>query len=85
VTVFRAPWELARALREGDFRAVYSDIAFDWRIMRAGKARFSSKDFEMGLGGAMRTFRKLLSLCRLPFFRRYAAHLAGSRGGAHVE
>ena len=53
--------------------------------MRAGKARFASKDFEMGLGGAMRTFQKLLSFCRLPFFRRYASHLAGPRGVSHVQ
>ena len=83
VTSFRTPWELEKALRQGDFRAVYSDIVFDWRVMKAGKARFGSKDFEMGLGGAMRTFRRLLSLCRLPFFRRYASHLAGTRGVGH--
>ncbi|OGR76928.1 MAG: hypothetical protein A2X40_04040 [Elusimicrobia bacterium GWC2_65_9] len=84
VTIFRTPWELERALREGGFRAVYSDVVFDWRVMRAGKARFASKDFEMGLGGAMRTFQKLLSICRLPFFRRYASHLAGPRGVSYI-
>ncbi len=75
VTVFRTPAELDRALQEGDFQAVYSDIFFDWRISRAGKARFSSKDFEMGLAGAERTLRRLLAACRLPFYRRYGAHL----------
>ena len=80
VTTFRAPWELELALREGRFQAVFSDMFFDWRITRAGKARFSSKDFEMGLEGANRTFERLLSICRLPFFRRYAGHLAGRRG-----
>ena len=84
IAVFRSPWELERALREGEFAAVYSDIVFDWRISRAGKARFSSKDFEMGLEGARRTFGKLLPLCRLPFFRRYASHLAVSRRAGHV-
>ena len=79
VAVFRSPWELERALREGDFAAVYSDIVFDWRISRAGKARFASKDFEMGAEGARRTFEKLLPLCRLPFYRQYAAHLAAGR------
>ena len=83
VTVFRTPFELEQALRAADCRAVYSDIIFDWRIMKAGKARFGGKDFEMGLGGAMRVFGKLLSLCRLPFFRRYASHLAG-KGDSHV-
>lgn len=77
VAVFRSPWELRRSLREGDFAAVYSDIVFDWRVTRAGKARFSSKDFEMGLEGALRTFEKLVPLCRLPFYRQYADHLRG--------
>lgn len=77
VAVFRSPWELERALREGDFAAVYSDIVFDWRVTRAGKARFSSKDFEMGLEGALRTFEKLLPLVRLPFYRQYSEHLRG--------
>ncbi|MFI5360702.1 MAG: nitrogenase component 1 [Elusimicrobiota bacterium] len=84
VTVFRTPWELERALRDGEFRAVYSDVVFDWRVMRAGKARFGGRDFEMGLEGAMRTFQKLLSICRLPFYRRYASHLSGPRGDRHV-
>ncbi|MEK7859530.1 MAG: nitrogenase component 1 [Elusimicrobiota bacterium] len=79
VSVFRAPWELERALAGGDFQAVFSDMFFDRRIVQAGKARFSSKDFEMGLEGARRTCERLLSVCRLPFFRRYAAHLAGPR------
>jgi hypothetical protein len=76
VSVFRSPWELERVLAEGRFHAVFSDITFDWRVCRAGKARFSSKDFEMGLAGALRTFRRLLTRCRLPFYRRYAGHLA---------
>lgn len=79
ITVFRSPWELERALRQGGFEAVYSDVFFDWRITRAGKARFSSKDFEMGLEGARRTFQRLLAVCRLPFYRRYAQHLARVR------
>jgi hypothetical protein len=80
VTVFRTPWELARALRESEARAVFSDITFDWRLNRAGKARFASKDFEMGVQGALRTFDRLLALCRLPFYRRYAGYLAAAGG-----
>ena len=75
VRVFRAPWELAKALEEGSFAAAYSDVCFDWRLSRAGKARFSSRDFEMGLCGARRTLERLLSRCRLPFYRRYADNL----------
>lgn len=80
LTTFRSPAELTRLLREGEFRAVYSDIFFDWRISGAGKARFSSKDFEMGLEGALRSLRRLLGVCRLPFYHRYGAHLAGLSG-----
>lgn len=84
VAVFRSPWELERALRDGEFSAVFSDIFFDTRVTRAGKARFSSKDFEMGADGALRTFERLLTVSRLPFYRRYAAHLRPARRGAHV-
>ena len=84
VTVFRAPWELEQVLAKGNFQAVYSDVFFDWRISRAGKARFSSRDFEMGLAGAQRTFQRLLAICRLPFYRRYAKYLAGVSRKSHV-
>jgi len=80
LTTFRTPDDLTKALREGEFRAVYSDIFFDWRVSAAGKARFSSKDFEMGLEGAVRSLRRLLAVCRLPFYHRYGSHLAGLAG-----
>lgn len=76
VAVFRSPWELERALREGRFDAVFSDVFFDWRIAKAGKARFASRDFEMGLEGARRSLERLLALCRLSFYRLYAGHLS---------
>ncbi|MDD5304287.1 MAG: nitrogenase component 1 [Elusimicrobia bacterium] len=76
VTVFRTPSELERSLRDGLFAAVYSDIFFDWRISRAGKARFSGREFEMGLEGARRSLERLLDACRLPFYRRHAKHLS---------
>ncbi|MDD5628823.1 MAG: hypothetical protein PHU21_07155, partial [Elusimicrobia bacterium] len=84
VTPFRTPRELELALRGGSFQAVYSDICFDWRISSAGKARFSSKDFEMGLAGALRSFQRLLDLCRLPFYARYGGHLPRPAGRSHV-
>ncbi|MCR4295628.1 MAG: hypothetical protein NUW21_08845 [Elusimicrobia bacterium] len=80
LSTFRTPAELTRLLKEGEFRAVYSDIFFDWRVSGAGKARFSSKDFEMGLEGALRSLRRLLAVCRLPFYNRYGSHLAGLAG-----
>lgn len=79
VSVFRTPRELERALAASPAQAVFSDIAFDERVARAGKARFSSKDFAMGLGGAARTAQRLAAVCAVPFFRRYAAHLAAGR------
>lgn len=80
LTAFRTPDDLTRLLKEGEFRAVYSDIFFDWRVSAAGKGRFSSKDFEMGLGGALRSLRRLLAVCRLPFYARYGEHLAAVPG-----
>ncbi|MBI5883658.1 MAG: hypothetical protein HZB91_11210 [Elusimicrobia bacterium] len=80
LTVFRTPAELDDALRTGLFQAVYSDIFFDWRLTCAGKARFASKDFEMGLDGAVRSFQRLLGACRMPFYARYGSHLAGLEG-----
>jgi MoaA/NifB/PqqE/SkfB family radical SAM enzyme len=79
LAAFRTPAELERALREGEFTAVYSDMFFDDRVTRAGKSRFSSRFFEMGLEGALRSLERLLSACRTPFFARYAAHLPGGR------
>jgi hypothetical protein len=76
VTLFGSPRELETLLREGEFQAVFSDLFFDWRISRAGKGRFSSKDFEMGLAGALRSLERLLNVCRLPFYQRYADNLA---------
>ena len=84
VAVFRTPWELERALREGEFSAAFSDVFFDPRLTRAGKARFSSKDFEMGVAGALRAFERLLAASGLPFYRRYAEHLDPRRRGARV-
>ncbi|MDD5304289.1 MAG: hypothetical protein PHS14_14415, partial [Elusimicrobia bacterium] len=79
VRTFRTPAELTRALREGEFHAVYSDVFFDDRVTRAGKSRFSSRFFEMGLEGALRSLERVLAACRNPFFARHAAHLPGGR------
>ncbi|MBI4678658.1 MAG: hypothetical protein HY748_13855 [Elusimicrobia bacterium] len=80
LTPFRTPTELTAALAGGGHQAVYSDIFFDWRVTSAGKARFASKDFEMGLDGAVRTLRRLLQACRMPFYSRYAGHLSKLEG-----
>ena len=49
----------------------------DCGASRAGKSRFSSRFFEMGLDGAARGLERLLAACRTPFYARYAAHLPG--------
>jgi len=73
---FRNARELHELLAAGRFRAVYSDFACDWRITSAGKASFSRRHFTPGLAGALSSAEALLTVCRLPFFRRYASHLA---------
>ncbi|MDD5304843.1 MAG: nitrogenase component 1, partial [Elusimicrobia bacterium] len=72
---FHTPAELAALLRDGPFQAVYSEYAYDSRLARAGKAQFSLEDFEMGLGGAVRTVQKLSGICRWPFQRRYSKYM----------
>lgn len=70
---------LGRLLRSGDFHAVYSDIFFDSRITRAGKSAFSMRLLEPGAFGALRSLKRLLAACRLPFYRRYGRFLGGER------
>jgi hypothetical protein len=69
--------ELAGQLHHGDFQAVYSEIFFDSRLTRAGKAQFNLSMLEMGFDGALRSIRRLQNICRLPFYRRYHAYLGG--------
>ena len=69
---------LVRLLEAGPFAAVYSDHMFDERLGAAGKAQFSLQEFEPGPAGTVRTARRLLAICRLPFFRRYRRHLAAA-------
>lgn len=67
---------LRRALRESPAAAVVGSHTFDWRLSEAGKNRISLAHFEPGLEGALRTARRLLDVCRVPFARRYARFLA---------
>ena len=80
---FSTPGELERLLREVEFRAVFSDIFFDWRLTEAGKSQFSQRHFEMGLDGALRSLRGLIAVCRLPFYERYASYLPRRPRGEH--
>ena len=54
---------------------------FDWRVTSSGMSPFSLQQFEMGPEGALRTARRLLAVCRTPFYRRYARYLGRSRAG----
>ena len=72
--------QVARLLADGPFQAVYSDHHFDRRLSSAGKAQFSLQEFEKGLAGAVRTGQRLLRICRLPFYRRYARYLPAEPG-----
>lgn len=74
---FQDPGGLRKLLAGGPWKAVYSDIFFDPRLTRAGKAQFSMRFFEPGLKGALRTLERLLGVCRLPFYSRYSRYLHG--------
>jgi hypothetical protein len=71
---FRDREALRALLRDTPCAAVYSDLHADERITGAGKTPFSLQAFEPGLAGALRTGERLLGACRLPFYRKYAAH-----------
>jgi hypothetical protein len=60
---------LLSSLERSTCGAVFSNYVFDWRLVRSGKAPFSTLEFEMGLRGAVATLERLLTLARLPLFR----------------
>ncbi|MFH2005139.1 MAG: nitrogenase component 1 [bacterium] len=74
IHAFRSPAELAERLAQGTFSLVYSEVACDARLSRAGKTGFGLQAFEMGPRGAVRSLRRLLELHRFPFYRRYARY-----------
>ncbi|MFA5139919.1 MAG: nitrogenase component 1 [Elusimicrobiota bacterium] len=73
---FRSEGELDTLIRGGGCHAFYSDCYRDRRLTRRGKAQFSLDAFEPGPQGALRTLRRLLDVCRLPFYPRYGGYLA---------
>jgi len=64
----RSPEELRERLSASDARLVYSDVTCDWRVLDCGKRTFSTKDFEMGFPGAVRTAERLLRRAGNRFF-----------------
>jgi hypothetical protein len=76
---FSSPRELDDLLGGGGFAAVYTDLFYDWRLTAAGKAQFSSREFDPGFRGALQSFDALLGICRLPFYERYGKYLMNVR------
>jgi len=72
---FDTPDELDALLRGSKLNAVYSDFFYDTRLTRRGLAQFSVDIFEKGLAGYVRSLRRLLKICRLPFYSKYGAFL----------
>lgn len=69
--IFSTPDELKSLLETSECGCFYSDYYFDARLVEAGKSQFSRQFFEPGFQGAIRTARRILDSCRLPFFDRY--------------
>jgi hypothetical protein len=67
--------ELDAHLGSGRISAVYSEHFYDHRLTRNGLVGFSLQHFERGLQGGIRTLKRLLEACRLPFYRRYGRYL----------
>ena len=78
VQEFSAPAQLADLLAAGDFDAVYSEVFYDTRISRAGKAQFNLSMIEMGWEGALRSLERLVRVCEWTFYRSYVRYLTGS-------
>ncbi len=72
---FSTPAELEKLMLDSPASCFYSDFYFDQRIVRAGKEQFSLQFFEMGFTGAVRTLRRLVAACSVPFFSRYRKFL----------
>jgi hypothetical protein len=75
VSAFSTPDALGKLLCASEAQAFYSDLYFDRRLTRSGKGQFSTQVFQMGVEGAIETLKQLLAVCRMPFYRKYAAHL----------
>lgn len=71
VTEFKEPEQLPSLFRDSELSVVYSEHFYDGRLTRAGLSGFSGQYFERGLAGGLRTLRRLVELCELPFFVRY--------------
>jgi len=73
---FSSPSSLADRLAEAACQLVYTELACDHRLSRAGKTGFGLDLLEMGLPGIVRSLERLCDLARWPFYRRYARRLS---------
>lgn len=80
---YQSASELEARLRASDAVAFYSELYFDPRLTRTGKNAFSIHDFQLGLDGALATLRRLLAICRLPYFRTYSRYLGSPFAPSH--
>ncbi|MEW6203179.1 MAG: nitrogenase component 1 [bacterium] len=78
---FNSIKSLHTLLRDDSTNAVFTKFFFDKRLTRNGTCQFSFSTFEMGLQGALRTLERLVTYCRLPFYRKYAKYLASNPSG----
>jgi hypothetical protein len=81
IKAFDSPEGMAERLGASEASAFLSSHFFDWRVTSAGKSLFSLQHFEMGFRGAVRTARRLLGVCRTPFYRRYRRFLGRTPEG----
>ncbi len=75
---FTSPDELTECLAQAPCELVYSEVACDQRLSRAGKTGFGLDLLEMGPTGAVRSLERLLAAARWPFYRRFAEQLRPS-------
>ena len=77
IEFFSMPAELDALLADGRAQAVFSEYYSDTRLERAGKAWFSTADFEKGFEGAERTFGRLINRCRNGYYARLKSVCGG--------
>ena len=84
LTMYDGPLDLEQKMRNSPAGVFFSEHSFDWRLSRAGKARFGLAAFEIGAAGAIRTAERLLALARSPFWSRYGPYLQRSPIGLRI-
>lgn len=71
--VFSSEADLSACLQDDSAAAVYSEMGFDYRATHAGRPTFSTRIFEPGIEGGLRTILRFRRLAGLPYYRRYSS------------